>query len=93
MTAIAPYMGSFLRDYLGKQKGASQHTCETYAYSFQLLFNFASERLKIAPSSIALEQIDALLVTEFLEYLEVTRGNSISTRNTRLAAIKSFFHF
>lgn len=93
MTAIAPHMESYLRDYLAKQKGASPHTCETYACSFQLLFNFASQRLKVTPSSLALEQIDAPLITDFLEYLEITKGNSPSTRNTRLAAIKSFFHF
>ena len=93
MTAIAPHMESYLRDYLAKQKGASSHTCETYACSFKLLFNFASQRLKVAPSSLDLEQIDAPLVTDFLEYLETTKGNSPSTRNTRLAAIKSFFPF
>jgi site-specific recombinase XerD len=93
MTAIAAHMETYLRDYLAKQKGASQYTCETYACSFQLLFNFASQRLKIPPSSLALEQIDAPLITDFLEYLEETKGNSPSTRNTRLAAIKSFFHF
>lgn len=93
MTAIAPHMESYLRNYLVKQKGASQYTCETYACSFKLLFNFANQRLKVPPSSLALEQIDAPLVTNFLEYLEKEKGNSPSTRNTRLAAIKSFFHF
>ena len=93
MTAIVPHMETYLRDYLTKQKGASHYTCETYACSFQLLFNFASQRLKIPPSSMTLEQIDALLITDFLEYLEETKGNTASTRNTRLAAIKSFFHF
>lgn len=93
MTAIAPHMESYLRNYLVKQKGASKCTCETYACSFQLLFNFASQRLKVPPSSLALEQIDAPLVTDFLEFLEKEKGNLPSTRNTRLAAIKSFFHF
>jgi site-specific recombinase XerD len=33
------------------------------------------------------------LVSTFLEYLEDTRRNSPETRNVRLAAIRSFFHF
>jgi site-specific recombinase XerD len=69
------------------------HTRDTYAYSFQLLFLFASERLKTPPNALSLEQIDAPLVTAFLEHLETERGNKASTRNVRLAAIKSFFHF
>jgi site-specific recombinase XerD len=69
------------------------HTCDTYAYSFQLLFLFASKRLKVSPNALSIEQIDAPLVTAFLEHLETERGNKASTRNVRLAAIKSFFHF
>ncbi len=93
MTAIAPHMSAFLEDYLVRQRGSSAHTCDTYAYSFQLLFKFTSEQLKLLPSAMELEQIDAPLVTRFLEYCEVSLGNTPSTRNVRLAAIKSFFHF
>lgn len=93
MTPIAPHVAAFLQDYLPAQRGASMHTRDTYAYSFQLLFLFASERLKVSPSALSLEQIDAPLVCAFLEHLETKRGNKASTRNVRLAAIKSFFHF
>src|ERR1700688_4040892 len=93
MTAIAPYIEAFLREHLGHHRGASQHTCDSYAYSFQLLFEFAAARHKVTPSSLMLEQIDAKLVSAFLEYLEDTRKNAPETRNVRLAAIKSFFRF
>jgi integrase/recombinase XerD len=93
MTSIAPHIEAFLRDYLPKQRGASQHTCDTYAYGFKLLFNFASEKLKCRPSQLALEQLEAPLVTAFLEHLETERCNQSSTRNVRLAAIKAFFRF
>jgi site-specific recombinase XerD len=58
-----------------------------------LLFEFASRRRKVRPSALTLEQLDADLVLAFLRDLETTRGNSITTRNARLAAIKSFFRF
>jgi len=58
-----------------------------------LLLTFASKCLKVAPSQFALEQIDAPLVLDFLNDLETTRGNGPSSRNIRLAAIKSFMHF
>jgi site-specific recombinase XerD len=93
MTPIAPHLEAFLRDYLPKQRGASQHTCDSYALGFKLLFNFVSQRLKRRPSEVGLEQIDAPLITAFLEHLETDRGNQSATRNVRLAAIKAFFRF
>jgi len=93
MTAIAPHITAFLRERLPIQRGASVHTCDSYAYAFQLLFQFASQRLKVKPSELQLEQIDAALVMDFLEQLETGRGNSAATRNVRLAAIKSFMRF
>ena len=61
--------------------------------SFQLLLGFAANRLKIKPSQIEIERLDAPLILTFLEHLENKRGNSVRTRNARLAAINSFFRF
>jgi integrase/recombinase XerD len=93
MTPIAPHIQAFLRDHLGHHRGASQHTCDSYAYSFQLLFEFAARKLRVAPSALMLEQLDAELIAAFLEHLEDKRHNSPDTRNIRLAAIRSFFRF
>ncbi len=93
MTGIASLIEAFLRETLSRHRGASPHTCESYAHSFRLLFEFAAEKLKTAPSSLTLEQLDSRLVSAFLEYLEDTRKNTAETRNVRLAAIKSFYRF
>jgi integrase/recombinase XerD len=93
MTAIAPHIETFLREHLSHQRAASQHTCDSYAYSFQLLFEFAARRFKATPSALKLEQLDAELIGAFLKDLEEGRRNSPDTRNTRLAAIRSFFRF
>lgn len=93
MTPIAPLIEAFLRETLARQRGVSRHTQDSYALSFQLLFTFAAKRLKISPSALTLEQIDARLVSAFLEHLEDVRKNAAVTRNVRLAAIKSFFRF
>jgi site-specific recombinase XerC len=93
MTALAPHLGTFLREHLPKERRASQHTCEAYAQSFQLLLCFAAGRLKIKPSRIEIERLDAPLILAFLDHLEKKRGNSARTRNARLAAINSFFRF
>jgi site-specific recombinase XerD len=93
MTPIAPAIEAFLREYLARQRAASQHTCDSYAASFQLLFEFAAKKFNVSPSALTLEQLDAPLIGTFLEYLEEQRQNSPDTRNVRLAAIKSFFRF
>jgi site-specific recombinase XerD len=93
MTPIAPLIEAFLCETLARQRGASRHTCDSYALSFQLLFMFAAEKLKVRPSALTLEQLDAGLISAFLEYLEDVRENAPVTRNVRLAAIKSFFRF
>jgi len=93
MTPIAPHITAFLQQRLPVERNASDHTCDSYAYAFKLLFEYASDCLKVAPSELQLEQLDAPLVVAFLNHLETTRGNGPSSRNTRLAAIKSFMHF
>ncbi len=93
MNPIAPHISVFLQQRLPQERGASPHTCASYAHAFLLLFEFASKQYKVSPSELCLEQIDAPLVLKFLEELERKRGNSARTRNARLAAIKSFIRF
>lgn len=93
MTGLAAHITAFLRERLPRERGASPHTCDTYAHSYRLLFAFAAKQVKVAPSALRLEQIDASLVLAFLAHLERERKNSPVTRNVRLAAIKSFMRF
>jgi integrase/recombinase XerD len=93
MIPIAPHITAFLQQRLPLERGLSVHTCDSYAFAFKLLFEYASERLKIPPSNLCLEQIDAPLVLDFLTHLEAKRGNGPNSRNVRLAAIKSFMRF
>lgn len=93
MNDLATHLSGFLREHLPAERNASQHTCEAYAYSFQLLVEFAAGRLKCKPSQLTLDQIDASMIMTFLEHIEAKRGNCARTRNARLAAIKSFFRY
>ena len=93
MTPIAPHITAFLRQRLIEERNASRNTCESYAYAFKLLFEFAAQRLKTSPAKLCFEQIDVTLVADFLTHLERRRGNGANSRNIRLAAIKSFMRF
>ena len=93
MSALAPHLAAFLREHLQHHRGASPHTCDSYAYTFRALLTFASARLRTSPSALTLAQLDADLVGAFLEQLDTTRRNGAATRNVRLAAIRAFFRF
>jgi len=76
-----------------QQRQASRHTVASYRDTFRLLLQFAQQRLHKAPATLALEDIDAPLVTAFLNELEQVRGVTARTRNLRLTAVHSFFHY
>jgi site-specific recombinase XerD len=84
-------MEAFLRERLPIELGASINTCDSYAHAFRLHLQYASECLKVRPSELQLEQLDVPLILDL--YPETARRNDQSSRNTRLAAIKSFMHF
>ena len=93
MTELAPCLSNFLREHLPRQRNASSHTIASYADSYMLLIRFAADRLRIRPSAIAVEHLTTDLILGFLDHLESERQNKVSTRNVRLAAIKSFFRY
>jgi len=93
MTPLAPHITTFLRERLPIDRRASEHTCDTYAHAFRLLFQFAASSLSTTPSQLHLEQIDSPMVLAFLRHIETERKNGPVTRNARLAAIKSFMRY
>lgn len=93
MTALAPLLEAFFSDRLLRQRRASPHTIAAYRDAFRLLLAFAEKHLRKAPSDLLLADLDAPLIATFLNHLETERGNSVRTRNARLAATHSFFRF
>ena len=83
----------FFTDRLCVQMEASRHTVAGYRDTFRLLLRFASARHGKPPVKLTIEDIDADLVADFLVHGETARGNTARSRNTRLAAIRSFFRY
>jgi integrase/recombinase XerD len=90
---LAPTLQAFFADRLIRQRGASPHTIAAYRDTMRLLLTFAQQRLAKPPSTLDLADLDASLIGAFLEHLQHERGNSVRTRNARLAAIHSLFKF
>jgi integrase/recombinase XerD len=93
VTFVAGLLEAFFSDRLQRQRNASPNTVAAYRDTFRLLLVFAQERLRKPPTALPLADLDAALVLAFLQHLEKRRGNSVRTRNARLAAIHSFFRF
>ena len=84
---------SYFTQRLMAQRQASPHTIASYRDTFRLLLNFVQRRSGKSPSSLNLTDLDAPLISAFLDDLEKQRGCSISSRNVRLTAIRSFFRY
>ena len=92
-STLAPTLQAYFTDRLVRQRQASPHTVAAYRDTFKLLLRFAAQRTGKPPSRLDLADLDAGLIGAFLDHLEHQRGNSVRTRNARLAAIHSLFRF
>ena len=90
---LATLLEGFFTKRLINQRRASPHTIASYRDTFRLLLKFAAANLRRSPAHLALADITVPLLAEFLDELEKKRGCSVRSRNQRLAAIRSFFHY
>jgi site-specific recombinase XerD len=93
MSALAPTLQAFFTERLAGQRQASPHTIAAYRDTLRLLLRFAAEQTAKQPSALDIDDLDAPLIGAFLDHLEHERHNSVRTRNTRLAAIRSLFRY
>jgi integrase/recombinase XerD len=93
MSLLAPTLQAFFTDRLIGQKRASAHTIAAYRDTIRLLLAFAAQHTGKPPSNLDIDDLGAPLIGAFLDHLEHERGNTIRTRNARLAAIRSLFRY
>ena len=86
-------LAAFFTQRLMQQRQASPHTIASYRDTFRLLVRYAERELGKPPTELALDDLDTDFLGAFLTHLETERGNDPRTRNTRLAAIRSFFAY
>ena len=92
-TDFAYYLTNFLSKYLPGIIGLSPNTIMSYRDTFKVFLEFCSENKKIKPEKFSLDNLNRMLVEEFLEWLEKNRKCIISTRNVRLSAFHSFCRY
>ncbi|MCY4030057.1 MAG: tyrosine-type recombinase/integrase [Acidobacteria bacterium] len=90
---LPPLLARSFTERLMRQRQASPHTIASYRTTFRLLLHYARQQRNKPPTAMTLGDLDTALLGGFLSHLETERGNDARTRNTRLAAIRSFFRF
>ena len=93
VSRLAPILQGFFTDRLSRQRQASPHTIAAYRDSIRLLLAYAANATGKQPVDLDVTDLDAALIVAFLTHLETARGNSVTTRNARLAAIRSLFRY
>lgn len=87
------YLTVFLTKYLPSEIGASKNTIASYRDTFILFLVFLKDAKGISADRITLNMVTKDIIVEYLEWIETMRHCSAATRNVRLAALHSFFHF
>jgi len=92
-TDFALHINGFFSRYLPGQRNLSTNTITSYRDAFKLFLVFCETDKKMKADKIRISDLTPELVTEYLAWLERVRHCGVGTRNQRLAAVKSFFHY
>jgi integrase/recombinase XerD len=87
------HVRGFLTVFLPKHKCYSPNTVKAYRDTLNLFRKFLLEEKEITFTQISFDRINHEVIYEFLVWLQKTRGCEAATKNHRLAALKSFFHY
>ncbi|HMH35894.1 MAG TPA: tyrosine-type recombinase/integrase, partial [Streptosporangiaceae bacterium] len=87
------WLSNFFTGHLAGERAASPKTISSYRDAIKLLLTWFRDAERIPPEKLRLADIDRPRVLRFLDWLEAERNCSASTRNQRLAVIKSFCRY
>lgn len=94
MTTMQPNLPRSLKrfflEYLPQQRNCSPHTVRSYRDALRLFLHYLRENKQVAPDDLALKDLSAETILDFLNDLQASRHNSVDTRNARLAALRCF---
>jgi len=97
MSASTPLLGtilaSFFNDHLKLQRGLRPNSITSYADAMRLLLQFAAATGKKKVTQLGLDDLNADVVSRFLNSLGESRSNAAQSHNQRLAALRTFFEY
>lgn len=90
---FAYYLSKFFQSYLPGIRNVSENTIHSYRDTFTKLLVYFRDVCGVPPEKMSFSILTRESMENFLAYLENEQKCSISTRNQRLAAMKSFCRF
>ena len=93
MKTLSELINTFLTKYLPQSRGYSSNTVASYRDAFILFIKYMGTQYGTEPDKLDGTHFSLSNVEGFLLWLETSKGSGATTRNNRLAAIKSFFRY
>ena len=90
---MALLLKDFFETYLPKERGVSSHTIRSYSATFQSLYAFFKDNKGIRANKLFVKDLSRRSINDYLNWLEMKKGNKVPTRNSRLASVKAFCHY
>ena len=90
---LGPWLRRFLAEHIVTERNLARNTQKSYRDTFALLLPFIGARTRKPVDRLAVQELTARRVLQFLAHLEDDRGCSVQTRNQRLTAIRAFARF
>jgi integrase/recombinase XerD len=90
---LGPILQSYFLDHLIAVKGLRPGSVRSYRDTIRLLIVFLAAEQRCKITRLTLDDLTLERILAFLRHLEEDRGNHISTRNQRLAALHSLFEY
>jgi integrase/recombinase XerD len=90
---LGSYIRRFLLEHVVADRNLSRNTQRNYRDAIRVLLRFMTDRHRIDPADLTVEQVTTDVVREFLQYLEQERKNTAATLNQRVTVIHSLFRF
>ena len=92
-STLGPWLRRFLTEYIVTERNLARNTQKSYRDTFALLLPFVRAKTRKPVERLAVHDLTARRVRQFLDHIENDRGCSAQTRNQRLSAIRSFARF
>jgi integrase/recombinase XerD len=92
-TDFSKYLTDFLTRYMPNERGSSSNTIAAYRDTFVLFITFMEKCRNITAEKLYLKSISKESIVAFLDWLQMERKCSDTSRNLRLAALHSFFRY
>lgn len=86
-------LSNFLLNELPIVHNQSKNTITSYRDTYIQLIKFMIDVKNVKSNKIQVDDLTNEVIIDFLNWIEKEKGNSISTRNQRLAAIHSLFQY